>query len=51
MSISDQDLSSAKGEEDMDINDIEGSGSIEVQYGPETRQQWRTRLTTKWNEV
>ena len=36
-----KDLSSTKGEEDMYISDIEGSGSIgvvgEVNYAPETR--------------
>ena len=49
-----KDLSSTKGEEDMDISHIEGSGSIEVveevNYGPETREEWRKRLTTNLNE-
>ena len=49
-----KDLSSTKGEEDMDISDIEGSGSIEVvgevNYGPETIEEWRKRLTTNLNE-
>ena len=48
------DLSSTKGEEGMDISDIEGSGSIEVvgevNYGPETIEEWRKRLTTNLNE-
>ena len=38
----------------MDISDIQGCGSIEVvggvQYGPETREEWRTRLTAELNE-
>ena len=49
-----KDLSSTKGEEDMDISDIEGSGRIEVvgevNYGPETIEEWRKRLTTNLNE-
>ena len=40
MSVIAEDLSSTKGQENMDISDIEGSGSIEVVgevwYGPET---------------
>jgi hypothetical protein len=46
--------SSTKGEEDMEISYGDDCGSIEVvveqQYGPETREEWKTRLQSKLKE-
>ena len=50
-------LSSTQGEEDMEITYTDDCGSIEVllQYGPETREEWRERLTAalkeKFNQI
>lgn len=39
--------SSMEGIEDMDISCTDDCSRIEIQHGPETRDAWRKRLTTK----